>query len=225
MSGTSRAASLGVTARALRYPLRANPRRFWIITLVLATVIGLIVTATLAQARSVVADLGEREPVVVARNRLEIGRVITSGDLELRQQPVGWIPDGAASNLTEVIGMSVLTEVAANEVVVGARIGDDDAAGRSGLTADERGVAVAIPAGLQVTEGDAIELVTAATGTSSDANEAGTLNVRGRVLTISEAPSASSAGRATVAIDIEFVATIAEATQGGNLVTVVLAPQ
>jgi len=220
---------ISLMGRALRYPLRSHPRRFWLVTLTLATAVALSVTSTVVDAKRVSTELGGRQSVVIARHSLEVGTVVSSEDLRHQERSIGWLPNGAAPSIAEVVGSTVIADIAANEVVVLSRIASSADAAGAELAGGERGVAISMPAGFDFKAGTTVELIIAASGNGSPAvssaadSQGGAAAIAGRVIAIDEAVSSSSNRWATIAVAASDAPAAAEAERANQL-TLVLAP-
>jgi pilus assembly protein CpaB len=72
----------------------------------------------------VASTVGETQPVVVAAEDLELGRMLTAEDLKIVQWPAEALPAGFASSVVEVEGRTVVQNVHMNEAILAPKLAD-----------------------------------------------------------------------------------------------------
>lgn len=82
---------------------------------------------------------GETVPVVLASQDLPLGKVLEDADLRVVEWPAGVLPVGFAGSKEELLGRSLITNVATNEAILSSKLAD------TGL----RGIIPLIPTGMR----------------------------------------------------------------------------
>jgi Flp pilus assembly protein CpaB len=144
-----------------RLPRRAIP--YWIATLVLALVTGLVADGLLQRAHEAEARWGTTRTAVVATRGLAPGEPL-AGATALRELPAIALPRGALPALPA--GAVALDPIGSGEVVTAARVGGPSAAAVSGrLPRDTRAVVIPLEVkGLPVRVGDRVDLLASGSG-------------------------------------------------------------
>ena len=68
--------------------------------------------------------MDEGAPVVIAANDLEVGSIVREEDVRLVPWPSDAVPEGYATNVSEVVGRGVITPVRINEPLLGSKLAD-----------------------------------------------------------------------------------------------------
>ncbi len=125
--------------------LRRLPQRgtLWIITVVLALVVGLFVRSSLNRADVIRSAYGEQRSVLVATADIAPGTVIDDSNTDMRDWPIGLLPQGAA---TSDSGRTVTERIGKGEVIVDRRLSGDNGSGPEALM-PPGGRALAVPTG------------------------------------------------------------------------------
>ena len=127
------------------FHLRRLPRRgtLWIATVVLALVVGLFVRSSLLRADTVRSAYGEQQPVLVATAGIAPGTVIDESNTDMRDWPIGLLPDGA---ITSGSGRTATERIGKGEVLVEGRLSGGNGSGPDTLV-PAGGRALAVPTG------------------------------------------------------------------------------
>jgi Flp pilus assembly protein CpaB len=125
--------------------LRRLPQRgtLWIVTVVLALVVGLFVRSSLHRADAVRSAYGEQRSVLVATADISPGTVIDDSNTDMRDWPIGLLPQGA---VTSDSGRTATERIGKGEVIIDRRLSGDNGSGPEALI-PPGGRALAVPTG------------------------------------------------------------------------------
>lgn len=125
--------------------LRRLPQRgtLWIVTVVLALIVGLFVRSSLHRADAVRLAYGEQRSVLVATADIAPGTVIDESNTDMRNWPVGLLPQGA---ITSDSGRTATERIGKGEVIIDRRLSGDNGSGPEALI-PAGGRAIAVPTG------------------------------------------------------------------------------
>jgi len=139
----------------------ASRRRGWlwlfvgfVFALIAAFIAMAVVELRVQQSVSVAEPAGQKEaaeaepvgPVVVAMTHIAPTEPIESGDVTLQEWPVDIIPEGAATDIEEVIGKITTADIYAGEAILTLRLADPDITSEHvAFTMDEDKVIFALP--------------------------------------------------------------------------------
>jgi Flp pilus assembly protein CpaB len=170
---------------------------------VLAVVLGTVVARATTKAARAKRQWGATMLVLVAQRDLKPGDVLDASDASLRTLPAGLVADGVLTRLPA--HAVVAAPIAEGEPIHPMRLGRGAASEVAALLpVGTRGVALAVPPGLPLRTGDAVDVVATLTGTLV-ATDATVVHV--------------GDGSAVVAIPVEALGSVAAAVaDGGALV-------
>ena len=141
----------------MRLRLRRSGLPYWVASLTLAGITGLLVTGVVDAAQARAARFGDLRTVLVTTRAVEAGQVLTAEDVAERSVPAALLPDGVPT--TEVAGRAALVPLLAGEVVVDERLAPTGLRGAAALV-PPGARAIAIPAaGAPVAIGDRVDLI------------------------------------------------------------------
>ncbi|MBK5224373.1 MAG: flagella basal body P-ring formation protein FlgA [Acidimicrobiia bacterium] len=131
--------------RPLRHAVRRQPVLFWLLAFAAAGATYLTVDTALARTTEGAAVYGRLVPVAVATRDLDVGEVISGGDVEVADLPSRLVPADALTDLP--VGRSVRSPVVDGEALVASRLAPEGSIGvASTLDAGERAIAIPTPA-------------------------------------------------------------------------------
>jgi Flp pilus assembly protein CpaB len=199
----ARALPTRASLRRTRLRLAARPLAYWVVTVVLAVVLATVVGRATTTAARAQRQWGATTRVLVAQRDLLPGDVLDASDASLRALPVGLVADGVLTRLPA--HAVVAAPIARGEPIHPMRLGRAAASDVAALLpARTRGVALAVPPGLPLRAGDAVDVVATLTGTVV-ATDATVVHV--------------GDGSAVVAVPVEALGPVAAAVaDGGALV-------
>lgn len=192
-----------VITRFIRHPIRSR-----LVALILAITAGVVTATVVARAESATTSYGSTRAVFVARNRLEPGHEVNSGDVEGRELPVAVIPDGTAA---DPVGQVVLDTVHPGEPLLNDHLAPDGLRGPSALIQPgHHGLAIPLDVTTPpVNVGDRIDLLDGQ-ATSPVATDVTVIDVAETTI--------------TVAVADKFVTAVAQALINGAIVIALAGP-
>ncbi|MFN2502941.1 MAG: Flp pilus assembly protein CpaB [Acidimicrobiales bacterium] len=148
-------------SRLLRFRLSRSPLAFWLVTVLLALMTGLVVARFVGQAQSLAARYGPLRPVVVASREVERGTEVEPADLAVRQVPAAFLPETATRSVAEVAGRTTVVPLLAGQPVFRGHLAPEGLAGVAALLPPGTR-AVAVPVGgasVVVRRGDVVDVL------------------------------------------------------------------
>lgn len=209
--------------RRLRLPRRPAP--YWILSVGLALLTGVVVNNLVGQAAAEVARYGETTAAVVVVRQVEAGSRLGAGDTELHQVPASLVPDGARR--TTAAGEVALVDLHVGEVLLDTRLAPAGVSPTAALLPPgTRGVSV--PTGssaLDLRRGDTVDvLVTVDPATTLD-GEAGAVEPSFAVARRAPVIAVDEGGDAvTVAVTETEAPRVAFALSTGSVTLVLVGP-
>jgi pilus assembly protein CpaB len=126
----------------------------WLVAgVVVAILAGAVAFVTISRATT--EDIGNQiiaaptEGVVVAVRAVDVQTPLTAEDVEVKEMPVEAVPDGAVSEVDQVVGKISLTDLYPDEVILSQRLVDPNVIatdGRTALVLTDGSVLMAFPA-------------------------------------------------------------------------------
>src|SRR2546423_14658129 len=121
-----------------------TPFVFWLITCTIGATTGLVVSHSLAVARTAARRYGRMRPVVVALRTAEPGDTLGTGDVGTIDMPRAFVPPGALRPGSEPGGRPVVVALFPGEIILDAHLAGPGAHGLAALLPRGRR-AVAVP--------------------------------------------------------------------------------
>jgi Flp pilus assembly protein CpaB len=144
----------------LRRVLATRPIVYWSLTLAVAAGTATIVQRATADAAETRHRWGDTRPTLVTIRAIRTGETLGPTNAVVRDVPLALRPDSALDALPDEPGRAVTVPLAAGEVLTAARLGRGGRSEVAGLLPEgTRGIALAVPEGLPLQPGDAVDLI------------------------------------------------------------------